>query len=222
MMLDEKCLIVSPGWFIIYKDTKAITLTNSYRRRQSINQSKLEANTRSNRMKRCARSKTKLNRSNLQSRSLVPRPARAMRANRATSQRLETERNSARRPEQSSRLAWRVTSHSIFAEDDWERGWQSRWFCFYFWLVQKVVRDLFNQSSSHAEPKETQIRPRWDLVPLGPENGYSDTPVPWTKNVHKQLGKGINHREIGDKFEVDASTACENVNTADTDETCSD
>ena len=38
-----------------------------------------------------------------------------------------------------------------------------------------------------------------------------------TKNVHKQLGKGVYYREIGDKFGVGASTACKNVNTAGTD-----
>ena len=38
------------------------------------------------------------------------------------------------------------------------------------------------------------------------------------KNVHKQLGKGINYREIGDKFGVSASTACKKVNAAGTDE----
>ena len=37
------------------------------------------------------------------------------------------------------------------------------------------------------------------------------------KNVHTQLGKGIDYREISDKFRVNASTACEKVNTADTD-----
>ena len=36
--------------------------------------------------------------------------------------------------------------------------------------------------------------------------------------IIKQLGKGNNYREIGDKFGVSASTACEKVNTADTDE----
>ena len=41
----------------------------------------------------------------------------------------------------------------------------------------------------------------------------------WTKSVHKQQEKGINYREIGDKFGVTASTACsEKVNTAGTDE----
>ena len=34
----------------------------------------------------------------------------------------------------------------------------------------------------------------------------------------KQLGKGINYREIGTKFGVDASTGCEEVNSAATDE----
>ena len=41
--------------------------------------------------------------------------------------------------------------------------------------------------------------------------------MPETKNVHKQLGKGIDYREIGDKFGVSASTACETVNTVGTD-----
>ena len=39
-----------------------------------------------------------------------------------------------------------------------------------------------------------------------------------TKNVHEQLGKGVNYREIGDKFGVSASTACKKVNAAGTDE----
>ena len=53
----------------------------------------------------------------------------------------------------------------------------------------------------------------------GQYNGRcSDAPLSWTKNVHKQLGKGMNYRVIGDKFGVSASTACEKVNTADTDE----
>ena len=38
------------------------------------------------------------------------------------------------------------------------------------------------------------------------------------KNVHKQPGKGINYRKMGDKYGVSASTACEKVNTAGTDE----
>ena len=42
--------------------------------------------------------------------------------------------------------------------------------------------------------------------------------MPSTKNVHKQRGKGINYREIGDKFGVSASTACKKVNTEGTDE----
>ena len=37
-----------------------------------------------------------------------------------------------------------------------------------------------------------------------------------TKNFHKQLGKRIKYREIGDKFEVSASTAGEKVNTVGT------
>ena len=40
----------------------------------------------------------------------------------------------------------------------------------------------------------------------------------WTKNVHKQLGKVINYLEIGDKFRVDASTACKKVSTAGSNE----
>ena len=36
--------------------------------------------------------------------------------------------------------------------------------------------------------------------------------------MHKQLGKGIDYREIGDKFGVGASTACKKVNTGGTDE----
>ena len=38
-----------------------------------------------------------------------------------------------------------------------------------------------------------------------------------TKNVHKQLGKGNNYREISGKFAVVASTAYEKVNTTGTD-----
>ena len=39
-----------------------------------------------------------------------------------------------------------------------------------------------------------------------------------TKNVHKQVGNGMNYRKIADKFGVSASTACKKVNTAGTDE----
>ena len=42
--------------------------------------------------------------------------------------------------------------------------------------------------------------------------------MPGTKNVQKQLTKGINYREIGDKFGVSASPACEKEITVDTDE----
>ena len=35
---------------------------------------------------------------------------------------------------------------------------------------------------------------------------------------HRQVGKGIDYRENGDKFRVGNSTACEKVNTAGTDE----
>ena len=38
--------------------------------------------------------------------------------------------------------------------------------------------------------------------------------MPQTEHVHKQLVKGLDYREIGDKFGVGASTACEKVNTA--------
>ena len=38
------------------------------------------------------------------------------------------------------------------------------------------------------------------------------------RNLRKQLGKGINYREIGGKFGGSASTAFEKVNTAGTDE----
>ena len=41
---------------------------------------------------------------------------------------------------------------------------------------------------------------------------------PELKMAIKQLGKGINHREIGEKFVVSASTGCEKVNSAGTDE----
>ena len=44
------------------------------------------------------------------------------------------------------------------------------------------------------------------------------TPVPGTINVHKQLGKGNNYREISGKFGVVASTAYEKVNTTGIDE----
>ena len=60
----------------------------------------------------------------------------------------------------------------------------------------------------------TRLRPCSDLLP----GCCSDAPVPGTKNVLKQLGKGINYREMGDKFGVSASSACEKVNTAGTDE----
>ena len=57
------------------------------------------------------------------------------------------------------------------------------------------------------------------LCSAGHQNGRcSDTPVPWTKNVNKQLGKCIYYREIDDKFGVFTSTACEKVNTTGTDE----
>ena len=42
--------------------------------------------------------------------------------------------------------------------------------------------------------------------------------MPGTINVHKQLGKGENYREISGKFGVVASTAYEKVNKTDTDE----
>ena len=44
------------------------------------------------------------------------------------------------------------------------------------------------------------------------------TPLPWTKHLHKQLGKRLDYGEIGDKFGVGASTAYLKVNTAGTDE----
>ena len=46
----------------------------------------------------------------------------------------------------------------------------------------------------------------------------SHTPVPETKNIHKQLGKGNNYRETSGKFGVVASTAYEKVSTMGTDE----
>ena len=48
----------------------------------------------------------------------------------------------------------------------------------------------------------------------------SDTAVPWTEHVHEQLGKCLDYdnREIGNKFGVGASTACEKVNLAGTNE----
>ena len=42
--------------------------------------------------------------------------------------------------------------------------------------------------------------------------------MPETKNVHKQLGKGNNYRDISGKFGVVALTAYEKVNTTGTDE----
>ena len=39
-----------------------------------------------------------------------------------------------------------------------------------------------------------------------------------TKSIHKQLGKGIDYRDINDKFGVGASTACKKVKTVGTDE----
>ena len=41
--------------------------------------------------------------------------------------------------------------------------------------------------------------------------------MPGTKNVHKQLEKSNNYREISGKFGVVASTAYEKVNTTGTD-----
>ena len=41
---------------------------------------------------------------------------------------------------------------------------------------------------------------------------------PGNKNVHKQLGKGNNYREISGRFGVVTSTAYEKVNTTGTDE----
>ena len=41
---------------------------------------------------------------------------------------------------------------------------------------------------------------------------------PWTKNVHKQLGKRIDYWETGANFGVGSSTACRKVNTVGTDE----
>ena len=43
-------------------------------------------------------------------------------------------------------------------------------------------------------------------------------PVLGIKNVYKQLGKGIDYREVGNKLGVGASTSCKKVNTAGTDE----
>ena len=68
---------------------------------------------------------------------------------------------------------------------------------------------------THVQSHKRSLRPRSDLVPVPGHRvmgtkimDASDTPVLWTKNVHKQLGKGIYYWEIGDKFEVGASTAC--------------
>ena len=46
-------------------------------------------------------------------------------------------------------------------------------------------------------------------------------PVPSTKNVHKQLGKGINYRETSGKFRVSSTTACEKTNAEGNDENLS-
>ena len=40
----------------------------------------------------------------------------------------------------------------------------------------------------------------------------------WAEHVHKRPGKGLDYREIGDKYGVGASKACKKVNTAGTDE----
>ena len=67
-------------------------------------------------------------------------------------------------------------------------------------------------------------RPCSDLVPIP---GHGARALKWTlcthasalnKNVHKQLGKGNNYREISGKYAVVALTAYEKVNTAGTDE----
>ena len=47
---------------------------------------------------------------------------------------------------------------------------------------------------------------------------FSHTPVPGTKNVHKQLGKGDNCQEISGKFGDVASTAIEKADATGTDE----
>ena len=53
----------------------------------------------------------------------------------------------------------------------------------------------------------------------GHQNGRcSNTPMPCTKTVYKQLKKSINCREIGDKFGVGCSIACKKLNTASNDE----
>ena len=41
---------------------------------------------------------------------------------------------------------------------------------------------------------------------------------PELKKVHKGLGKGLDYREIDDKFGVGTSSACKKVNTAGADE----
>ena len=46
----------------------------------------------------------------------------------------------------------------------------------------------------------------------------SHTPVPLTKNIHSQVGKRNNYREISGKFGAVASTAYEKVNTTGNDE----
>ena len=68
----------------------------------------------------------------------------------------------------------------------------------------------------------SRIRPRSHLVPV-----HGARELKWTLFRHamqcpelklclKQLGKGINYREVGDKFAVGASTGREKVNSAGT------
>ena len=53
------------------------------------------------------------------------------------------------------------------------------------------------------------VSPCSDLLPM--------PTVSWTEPVHKRLGKGLDYREIVDKFGVVASTTCEKLNTAATE-----
>ena len=72
--------------------------------------------------------------------SLVPRPIRAMPANRATSQRLGAER------------ARRVTSYSIIAKDDWgrERGWR---YLLHF-SSQHAISTLYGNQNSQVRKRK--------------------------------------------------------------------
>ena len=70
---------------------------------------------------------------------------------------------------------------------------------------------------------KTIVKPCSDLVPVPGHDARAlkwtlFTAVPGTINVHKQLGKGNNYREISGKFGVVASTTYEKVSTMGADE----